>query len=89
MTAKVFFALFRFCSIRTRTHQQPRRRLSGPDAQNVAPSENLAKLVVAAAEVPGTEIVEVMVTQKLSTHGTAASRPAKHGSSLTQPPATG
>ena len=59
-------------------HQHERRRLSVPYAANVAPSQNLANLVVAVAAVLGSKAVEVLVTQNFTTRGTGVSRPVKH-----------
>ena len=64
--------------------QQPRRRLSVPFAPHVSPSVNPAKGVVAVAAVLGSEPVEALTTAKLSTRGTRAFGPAKHGDSPRQ-----
>ena len=69
-------------------HQHERRRPSGPYAANVAPSQNLAKLVVAVAAVLGSKAAEALATQDFSTRGTRAYRPAKHGHGPAQPSAS-
>ena len=60
-------------------YQQPRGQPSVPYVSNAASSGDPAKAVVAAAAVLGSEIAAVLVTAKLSTGGTRACRPAKHG----------
>ena len=62
-------------------HQQPSRRPSFPYAPNAASSGDPAKAVAAVAAVLGSEIAAVLITPKLSTGGTRAWRPAKHGHS--------
>ena len=62
-------------------HQQARGRPSFPYAPNAAPSGDPAKAVVVVAAVLGSEIAAVLITAKLSTGGTRAWRPAKHGHS--------
>merc|ERR1712032_1634347 len=61
-----------------------RRRLPFPHAPDAAPLGNLAKAVVAVAEVLGSKPAEVLVTQNVSARGTRVSRPAKHDHSPRQ-----
>ena len=62
-------------------YQQPRGQPSVPYVSSAASSGDPAKAVVAVAAVLGSEIAAVLVTAKLSTGGTRACRPAKHGHS--------
>ena len=62
-------------------YQQTRRRSPVLLAQDAAPSGNLAKAVVVAAEVLGSKTVEVPVTPSSVTRGTRAFRYAAHGHS--------
>ena len=62
--------------------QQPRRRRpTDPHAPNAAPSGNPAGVVVAVAEVLGSEIVAVLVTKNFVTRGPKACYLATHGCS--------
>ena len=75
-----FFECFLFVSFfLTRKHNQAQRRPSVSYAANVAPSQNLAKRVVAVAAVLGLKAAEALGTQDFSTRGTRAYKPAKHG----------
>ena len=79
-----FVSLFALCLFiyLVNEHQQPRQRQSVLYAPNAAPLGNQANLVVAVAEVLGSEPAGVLVTQKtLATRGTRASGPAKHSRS--------
>ena len=64
--------------------QQPRRRPSVPFAPHVSPSVNPAKGVVVVAVALGLETAEVLANYKLSTRGTRAFGPARHGDGLRQ-----
>ena len=72
----------------TYKHQSSPQRSPVPYAPNAAPSENLAKAVVAVTEVLGSKTAEVQVTQTLITRGMRALRRAKHGRSPRQPSAS-
>ena len=61
--------------------QLPRRTPSVQFAPHVSPSVNPAKRVVVVAGALGSEPAEVLTTHKLSTRGTRAFGPAKHGDS--------
>ena len=62
-------------------HHQTRRRPSFSYAPNAASSGDPAKAVAAVEAVLGSEIAAVLITPKLSTGGTRAWRPVKHGHS--------
>ena len=64
--------------------QQPRRRPSVMFAPHVSPFVNPGKGVAVVAVDLGSEPVEVLATHKLSTRGTRAFGPAKHGDSPMQ-----
>ena len=80
MTVKIFPLLSWLMPHKT-PRQTRQRRSPFPYAPDAAPSRNLAKLVVAVAEVLGSETAEVLVTPSLITRGTRASRSVKHGQS--------
>ena len=70
-------------------HQHERRWPSVLYAANVAPSRNLAKLVVAVAAVLGSKAAEVLGTQDFSTRGTRVYMPAKREHGPEQPSTNG
>ena len=81
VTNQSAFALFLWPML-TCKYQQSRLRWSpSPYAANAAASGNLGKAVVVVAAVPGSEIVELLVTPSAATRGTKASKSAKHGRS--------
>ena len=53
------------------------RQAAAPGVPGAGPPRNPANAVVALAAVPGSRSVETPATQRLSTHGPRASRPAK------------